>query len=59
MIEACPKTRLHPIGKCPECNANLFEEAQEKGDYHPDHEFIYYELYAVCESCDYYRFIYE
>lgn len=57
MIQACPETRLKPIGKCPDCGDNLFEESIEKGDYYPDHEFIYYEICAVCVNCDYCQYL--
>ncbi len=49
--QTIPKTSNFPIGKCPECNGDLFEEVEEKGDYHPDHEFIYYEKFIACSMC--------
>jgi predicted nucleic-acid-binding Zn-ribbon protein len=53
MIETCPKTRNATVGDCPECGAPMFEEVQETGDYHPDHERIYYVKYIACSGCNY------
>jgi hypothetical protein len=55
MIQSPPKLRLHPVGKCPECGGDVYEEAHETGDYHPDHEMIYYNIVEECRDCGWYK----
>jgi hypothetical protein len=47
----------HAVYVCPKCGGDVFREEEELGDYHPDHEHIYYETWDTCENnpteCDF------
>lgn len=47
----------HAVYVCPKCGGDVFREEEEFGDYHPDHERIYYETWDTCENnpteCDF------
>lgn len=48
-----PKTRNTPVGKCPMCDCDMFEEVAEKTYGGPGHETVYYEKFVACSDCRY------
>lgn len=48
-----PKTRNNPVGKCPNCRGNLFEEVSERSYGDPGNETVFFEKFLACGSCRY------